>query len=92
MIFYVNDPKLNQRILYYQEKHGFSREKLCQITGMSENLYDDIENGRELDIPYEVLRELCGVFFLKIEELFHPDLFPPTDHSEETLVSGCPQA
>ena len=76
MIIYVHDPKVSERIRILRQIHGYSPEKFRKITGMSEKLYDDIETDRELDIPYEVLQELCRVFSLRVEEILHPELNP----------------
>ena len=69
MIIYVDDPEFCRRIRGLLRESGLSREEFCRRTGMSLALLEDIEKDRELDIPYEVLKGICGVFSLRTEDL-----------------------
>ena len=71
MIIYVDDPEICLRIRNLWEKSGYSWEKFCKITGISEKLYEDIRNDRELEIPYEVLKKICVAFSIRAEELLY---------------------
>ena len=71
MIIYVDDPEFCRRIRAHLGESGLSREEFCRRSGVPEALMEDIENDRELDIPYEVLKGICALFSLRAEDLLN---------------------
>ena len=75
MIIELNDNTCPDNIVYLRKKYAVSRRGLARLSGIREDTLRRIENHVDPPIfEYTVLRRICTIFQVPLEDLIGKDL------------------
>lgn len=66
--------KIGEKIKYYREKRGLDKKLIAKYAGISENRYEEIENGQAV-YQFGTLQKIAKALEINLPELLNFDLF-----------------
>lgn len=66
--------KIGEKIKYYREKRGLDKKLIAKYAGISENRYEEIENGQAV-YQFGTLQKIAKALEIDLPELLNFDLF-----------------
>ena len=65
--------KIGEKIKYYREKRGLDKKLIAKYAGISENRYEEIENGKAI-YNFSTLEKIASLLEINLPELLNFDL------------------
>lgn len=64
--------KIGEKIKYYREKRGLDKKLIAKYAGISENRYEEIENGQAV-YQFGTLQKIAKALEINLPELLNFD-------------------
>lgn len=64
--------KIGKKIKYYREKRGLDKKLIAKYVGISENRYEEIENGQAI-YNFSTLEKIANLLKISLPELLNFD-------------------
>ena len=64
--------KIGEKIKYYREKQGLDKKLIAKYVGISENRYEEIENGQAI-YNFSTLEKIANLLKISLPELLNFD-------------------